>query len=386
MTPTPANEPRDEMNESSVNPPANENTPADAELESYLSEHHTLKGLYDDDRSIRVESGVNGELTITIGNQTPVFVFAEDFRALVDREADSALAALPADATRLVPQPAGDDLDATAERAHSVMLGGEPFQSNAERERWRDVVRATRLVPHTQTDEALRAENERLRARLAQSQARFEAQCRQGDDDALRLITFRSDLAQARRDLEEANQTTAWWFTIAKNTAKHASPTTDDLAAIVETEIHGWEERGVAYDHEDIGALLRNKLSAQDGTRAEEFLRQVLDQIHNVMAPNYGTDSWRVLRTRQILDANEYPVPALAARREAHQDGIEPGPPEGEGVCLECERHATEGHKMSCSWSKAARPEVTPTPDPWANPLPLPLPEHGREQGGEHAN
>lgn len=44
-----------------------------------------LKGLYDDDRSIRIESGVNHEAVITVGNQSPIFVFAEDFHALIDR-------------------------------------------------------------------------------------------------------------------------------------------------------------------------------------------------------------------------------------------------------------------------------------------------------------
>jgi hypothetical protein len=55
-----------------------------------------LQGLYDDDRCVEVEQCVNGELAIRVGNQLPVFVFAEQFRDLVLHQAAMSLSALPA--------------------------------------------------------------------------------------------------------------------------------------------------------------------------------------------------------------------------------------------------------------------------------------------------
>lgn len=69
------------------------------ETEAYLSEHNDLKGLYDDDRSIRVEQSINGELSIKLGNQEPIHVFAEDFRRLVSEQAELSLGALPGHVT-----------------------------------------------------------------------------------------------------------------------------------------------------------------------------------------------------------------------------------------------------------------------------------------------
>lgn len=55
-----------------------------------------LKALHDDDRQIRVEQSQNGELAIYVGNQVPVFVAAEEFRAVVNREVEMALDGDPA--------------------------------------------------------------------------------------------------------------------------------------------------------------------------------------------------------------------------------------------------------------------------------------------------
>lgn len=58
-------------------------------------ENNTLQGLYDDDRTIRVEPCINGEVGISIGNRARIWVFAEDFRDLVNRQTELSLAALP---------------------------------------------------------------------------------------------------------------------------------------------------------------------------------------------------------------------------------------------------------------------------------------------------
>lgn len=55
---------------------------------------NSIKGLYDDDRSIKVEPTINGELLIKIGAQKSICVPAEQFRVLVDDAARRSLAAL----------------------------------------------------------------------------------------------------------------------------------------------------------------------------------------------------------------------------------------------------------------------------------------------------
>lgn len=54
----------------------------------------SIKGLYDDDRSIKVEPTINGELLVKVGGQKSICVPAEQFRVLVEDAARGSLAAL----------------------------------------------------------------------------------------------------------------------------------------------------------------------------------------------------------------------------------------------------------------------------------------------------
>ena len=60
-----------------------------------MSVFESLQGLYDDPRRLSVEPSMNGEVVIKIGNQSPVFVFAEDFRRIAELAISESLAALP---------------------------------------------------------------------------------------------------------------------------------------------------------------------------------------------------------------------------------------------------------------------------------------------------
>jgi hypothetical protein len=86
-----------------------------------------LQGLYDDDRSVEVEQCVNGELAIRVGNQLPVFVFAEQFRDLVLHASALSLSALPASGVPTpTPEPQPGDTVRGENRLHDgVMVTGE---------------------------------------------------------------------------------------------------------------------------------------------------------------------------------------------------------------------------------------------------------------------
>jgi hypothetical protein len=45
----------------------------------------TLRGRYDDDRSLTLEPSANGEVTVKIGNQAPMFLSAHDLLLAVTR-------------------------------------------------------------------------------------------------------------------------------------------------------------------------------------------------------------------------------------------------------------------------------------------------------------
>ena len=60
-----------------------------------MSAFESLQGLYDDTRRLTVEPCFNGEVVIRIGDEVPIFVFAEDFQRIAETAVRESLAALP---------------------------------------------------------------------------------------------------------------------------------------------------------------------------------------------------------------------------------------------------------------------------------------------------